>query len=149
MKTSLWPEVVAAAFVALSGFVELHIWSPAYTYFLLMLLVVLDVSTAVLLRQRRYRQRVLLILPAYTLVLAFAHGFGKNEPGLVWLPQAVVVLMVVIHLRRLIRNFGQLDLLDTDMATLMDARLKKRLDEPAAALEQTLLPAPCDEAVPA
>lgn len=149
---SSWlPELATIVYLAVSGFVEVHVWSPAYSYFLLMGMVGLDLSTAVLLHQRRYSKRMLLILPAYTVVLALAHNFGRHEAGLVWLPQGVIMLIVVIHLRRLIRNFGELRLIEEDVATVMDVRLKKRLEEHAVLLEEQALPEPVasDEAVPA
>jgi uncharacterized membrane protein YfhO len=151
-----WPELVAAGCVALSQFVEVHIWSPAYSYFLVMLLVVLDVLTDLVLSQRPWRPKVLLlILPAYTVIMAFAHSFGKNEVALSWLPQAVIVLIVLIHLRRLIRNFSKLHLMDGDVATVLDAKLSRRIEkvdaepEPAAPGTETTQEPVSDEAVPA
>lgn len=155
-----WPEIAAAACVGISQFVELHIWSPAITYFMVMLLVSLDVLTDLALNQRKWRPRVLLlILPAYTVIMAFAHTFGKNEPALSLLPQGIIVLMVVIHLRRLVRNFSKLKLMDGDLATVLDVNLSRRIDrvnaeqelpaEPAAVSAPTPEPAPVDEAVPA
>lgn len=147
---------MAATALAVSQFVEVHVWSPAYTYFMVMLLVVLDVLTDLVLNQRTWRPRILLlILPAYTVVMAFAHTFGKNELALNWLPQGVILLIVVIHLRRLVRNFSRLHLMDGDLAKVLDARLSSRMEKTADELEATPLPTPIpqpvpvDEAVPA
>ncbi|MCC2546408.1 hypothetical protein LJY25_08125 [Hymenobacter sp. BT175] len=127
---ALWISLEVGAVVAgaVSSFVEKHIWSPSYSYFMLMLLLIVDLTATVLLKQRKFRRWWLLILPAYTLVLSFAHSFGTHEPGLIWLPQAVIGLVVLIHLRRLIINFGKLQLMDDDVATVLNARLKRRID---------------------
>jgi hypothetical protein len=153
----LWLSIEALAVAAgvCSSFVETHIWSPAYSYFMLMLMVVLDLAAAWWLNQCQFRRRWLFYLPAYTAVLAFSHSFGKNEPGLVWLPQAVIGLIVLVHLRGLVVKFGKLQLIDADVATVLNTRLRRRIDEDAqtTATEVLSTPEPVNlpthEAVPA
>jgi asparagine N-glycosylation enzyme membrane subunit Stt3 len=75
-------EIFAAVLAAISSFVELHIWSPAYTYFMLLFLVMVDVMVNNHIKGQPNRPKfMLLIMLAYTLVLAFAHAFGKHEVG--------------------------------------------------------------------
>ena len=125
-------ELAAAVLAGFSSFVEVHIWSPSYTYFLLLLLVVLDSALRNKLQKRVPRPlHMLIILVAYTLVLAFAHGFGGHEIGLRWLPQVVLAPLVIFHLRRLIVNLSKLDLMDEDVATLLSVKIGKRAEEPA------------------
>ena len=144
-------EGLAIAASVCTTFVETHIWSPAYSYFALMLMVALDLAASWWLNQRHYRRRWLLILPAYTIVMAFAHTFGTREAGLVWLPQAVIGLMVVVHLRNLVIKLGKLQLMEPDVATVLNTRLKRHLDEDTQTTATEVLPAttPADEAVPA
>lgn len=120
-------ELSAAVLAGFSSFVEIHIWSPAYTYFMLLFLVVVDVTVNNHIKGQRHRPKImLLILLAYTLVLAFANAFGKHEVGLIWLPQVVLAPFVIGHLRRLIRNFGKLSLMEEDTAALLSTNLTGR-----------------------
>ena len=119
-------ELVAVVLAALASFVETHIWSPAYTYYLLLVLVVLDVLTNNLLTKQPLRPRRLAWrLAGYTAVLAFAHGFGEHEKGLFFLTQLVLAPFVLIHLRRLIIAFGKLGLVDSDVAELLERRITR------------------------
>ena len=123
-------ELLAVALAGLSGFVEQHVWSPAYTYYLLLVLVVLDVLTNNLVQGKPLRPRNLLLrLGGYTVVLALAHGFAVHEPGLVWLAQLVLAPFVIVHLRRLIIAFGKLDLVDGDVADLLSRRISARAEQ--------------------
>jgi hypothetical protein len=143
-------ELLAVALAGLSGLVEKHVWSPAYTYYLLLGLVVLDVLTNNLVLGKRLVPRNLVLrLAAYTVILAFAHGFSANEPGLFFLSQLAMAPFVIVHLRRLIISFGKLDLVDGDVATLLSKRIT-RADEAAveAATASAPLPAP-EEPTPA
>jgi hypothetical protein len=132
-------EIGAVTLAPMSTFIEAHIWSPAYTYYLLLVLVVLDVLTNNLLLHKPLLPRNLAFrLAGYTVVLAFAHGFGAHEPGLVWLTQLVLAPFVLIHLRRLIIAFGKLGLVDSDVADLLQRRITRKAesdDEPVAAAE--------------
>ncbi|MVN79127.1 hypothetical protein GO988_22580 [Hymenobacter sp. HMF4947] len=145
-------ELVAVSVAGVSGFVEAHIWSPAYTYYLLLVLVVLDVLTGNLLQKLPLKPRKLAWrLVGYTAILAFAHGFGEHEKGLFFLTQLVLAPFVLIHLRRLIIAFGKLGLVDSDVADLLQRRMTRqaeREEEPAAAPEPTapLEPVPTAEA---
>ncbi len=139
----------------LTGFVETHIWSPAYTYYLLLLLVVLDVLTNNLLTGTRLRpRRLALRLVAYTLVMGFAHGFSEHEKGLFFLSQLTVAPFVIIHLRRLIISLGKLELVDGDVAELLSKRITRAAEEaPVPAAEPAVVPvleaAPLSEPVTA
>ncbi|MGI4871219.1 MAG: hypothetical protein ACRYFX_08585 [Janthinobacterium lividum] len=122
-------ELVAVTLAGLSSFVETHIWSPAYTYYLLLVLVVLDVLTNNLLQKLPLRPRQLAWrLVGYTAVLAFAHGFGEHEKGLFFLTQLVLAPFVLIHLRRLIIAFGKLGLVDSDVADLLQRRITRNAE---------------------
>ncbi|MVN75833.1 hypothetical protein GO988_05790 [Hymenobacter sp. HMF4947] len=139
-------ELVAVSVAGVSGFVEAHIWSPAYTYYLLLVLVVLDVLTNNLLQKLPLKPKKLAWrLVGYTAILAFAHGFGEHEKGLFFLTQLVLAPFVLIHLRRLIIAFGKLGLVDSDVADLLQRRMTRqaeREEEPAAAPEPTAAPEP-------
>lgn len=120
-------EIAAAALAGLTSFVELHVWEPAYTYFLLLFLVVVDTVLRNKLKKRPSRPlHLAVLLLAYTLVLAFAHGFGGHEIGLRWLPQVVLAPLVVFHLRRFIVNLSKIDLMDEEVATLLNLKILKR-----------------------
>jgi hypothetical protein len=141
-------ELLAVVVAGVTGFVEAHVWSPAYTYYLLLVLVVLDVVTNNMLKNEPLKPRKLALrLVGYTAILAFAHGFGEHEKGLFFLTQLVLAPFVLIHLRRLIIAFGKLGLVDKDVADLLERKITRqaeREDEPAAAPE----PAPVAEPVP-
>jgi hypothetical protein len=142
-------ELGAVTLAGVSAFVEAHVWSPAYTYYLLLVLVVLDVLTNNLLNKKPLRPRVLALrLAGYTVVLALAHGFAAHEPGLVWLAQLVLAPFVIVHLRRLIIAFGKLELVDGDVAELLSRRITARAERAAEAeAEAEALPTP--DATPA
>jgi len=136
-------ELGAVTLAGVSAFIEAHVWSPAYTYYLLLVLVVLDVLTNNLLNKKPLRPQVLALrLAGYTVVLALAHGFAAHEPGLVWLAQLVLAPFVIVHLRRLIIAFGKLELVDGDVAALLSRRITAREERAAEAL-------PTPEAAPA
>ncbi|MDO7885375.1 hypothetical protein [Hymenobacter cheonanensis] len=132
-------ELVAVIVAGVSGFIEAHVWSPAYTYYLLLVLVVLDVLTNNLVEKQPFRAKKLAWrLVGYTALLAFAHGFGEHEKGLFFLTQLVLAPFVLIHLRRLIIAFGKLGLVDSDVADLLQRRITRqaeREEEPAAPAE--------------
>jgi hypothetical protein len=131
-------ELGAVTVAGISGFVESHIWSPAYTYYLLLVLVVLDVLTNNLVEKKAFNAKKLAWrLVGYTALLAFAHGFGEHEKGLFFLTQLVLAPFVLIHLRRLIIAFGKLGLVDADVADLLQRRITRKAEsepeaEPAA-----------------
>lgn len=141
-------ELLAVVIAGITGFVEAHVWSPAYTYYLLLVLVVLDVVTNNLVNNEPLKPRKLALrLVGYTAILAFAHGFGEHEKGLFFLTQLVLAPFVLIHMRRLIIAFGKLGLVDKDVAVLLERKITRqaeREDEPAAAPE----PAPVAEPLP-
>lgn len=123
-------ELLAATLAAIGSFVDVHVWSPAYTYFLLVLLVITEALITTWLHRRPLRPlRVAGRVLAYTAVLAFAHGFGKHEPSLAWLPHLVLAPCVVFHLRKLIGAFGALDLVDAEAADLLNIRLTRKQEE--------------------
>lgn len=140
-------ELGAVTLAGVSTFIEAHVWSPAYTYYLLLVLVVLDVLTNNLVNKKPLLPRILALrLAGYTVVLALAHGFAAHEAGLVWLAQLVLAPFVIVHLRRLIIAFGKLELVDGDVAELLSRRITARAER-AAEQEAEALPAP--EAAPA
>ena len=142
-------ELVAVSLAGVGGFVEAHIWSPAYTYYLLLVLVMLDVLTNNLLnRTPLLPRRLALRLAGYTALLAFAHGFGEHEKGLFFLTQLVLAPFVLIHLRRLIIAFGKLGLVDNDVAELLQRRITRSAErdpEPAEAPAPEAVPVPTPE----
>lgn len=139
-------EILAVGLAGAGSFVEVHIWSPAYTYYLLLVLVVLDVLTNNYLLGRRLVPRNLVLrLLAYTVVLGFAHGFAEHEKGLFFLSQLALAPFVIVHLRRLIVAFGKLDLVDREVSDL----LQKRIARAAEQAEEAAPPAPLPEPVPA
>jgi hypothetical protein len=146
-------ELVAVVLAGISGFIEAHVWSPAYTYYLLLVLVVLDVLTNNLVEKKPFNAKALAWrLVGYTAILAFAHGFGEHEKGLFFLTQLVLAPFVLIHLRRLIIAFGKLGLVDKDVADLLQRKITRqaeREDELAAAPEATPAEATLSEPVTA
>jgi hypothetical protein len=141
-------ELAAAVLAGCTSFIEVHVWEPAYTYFLLLFLVTVDSILRNKLKRRPTRPgQLLVVLAAYTLVLAFAHGFGGHEIGLRWLPQVVLAPLVIFHLRRFIVNLGKVDLMDEDVSTLLNLKILRRAElaeaEAAATSESAeLAPAP-------
>jgi hypothetical protein len=148
-------SILELASAALAGvcssvpqFVNDHIWSPAYTYFLLMALVGVDGVVQARVQQKPLRPlRLGLQLLAYTFILAFAHGFAKHEVGLVWLAQVTLAPFVFFHLRRLIISFGKLGLVDNDVAQLLSLKIGRRAEVEEA--KQADAPAPALEPAPA
>jgi hypothetical protein len=141
-------ELLAVVMAGVTGFVEAHVWSPAYTYYLLLVLVVLDVVTNNMLNNEPLKPRKLVLrLAGYTAILAFAHGFGEHEKGLFFLTQLVLAPFVLIHLRRVIIAFGRLGLVEPAVANLLERKIThqaEREDELAAVPEA----APVAEPVP-
>jgi hypothetical protein len=141
-------ELLAVAAAGVSSLIEQHVWSPAYTYYLLLVLVVLDVLTNNLVLGKRLVPRNLALrLVAYTVILAFAHGFSAHEPGLFFLSQLAMAPFVIVHLRRLIISFGKLELVDGDVATLLTKRIARADEAAAEAATKPAAPAP-DEPTP-
>jgi hypothetical protein len=135
-------ELGAVALAGASSFVEVHIWSPAYTYYLLLLLVALEVVVNGYLNKRPLRPRNLALrLLAYTVILGFAHGFAEHEKGLFFLSQLALAPFVIVHMRRLIIALGKLDLVDSDVADL----LQKRIGKAAEATEEPAAPVPAED----
>jgi hypothetical protein len=138
-------QLAAIGVAGVSGFIEKHVWSPAYTYYLLLLLVVLDVLTTNVVQGKRLRPRNLALrLAGYTLILAFAHGFGQHEKGLFFLTQLVIAPFVLVHLRRLIISLGKLEMVDSDVADLLSKRITTRAEAepPVPETEPTPEPEP-------
>lgn len=136
MVTSRLLTVEALAVVAagISGFVDAHIWSPAYSYYSLLVLVVLDVVTNNLVEGKPLVPRNLVLrLLAYTVLLAFAHGFAEHEKGLFFLSQLAMAPFVIVHMRRLIISFGKLDLVEPAVADLLQKRITRAADAAAEA----------------
>ncbi len=129
-------ELLAVGAAGAGSFVEVHIWSPAYTYYLLLVLVVLDLLTNNFLLGKKLVPRNLAFrLVAYTVVLAFAHGFAEHEKGLFFLSQLAMAPFVVVHLRRLIITFGRLDLVDSDVAHLLETRITRAAEAAVSVAE--------------
>ena len=138
-------QLAAIGVAGISGFVEKHVWSPAYTYYLLLVLVVLDVLTNNVVEGKRLRPRNLALrLVGYTLLLALAHGFGEHEKGLFFLTQLVLAPFVLVHMRRLIISLGKLGMVDGDVAELLSKRIKAKAEDetPVAAPEPEPTPEP-------
>ena len=145
-------ELSAVSLAGVSAFVENNIWTPAYTYYLLLVLVVLDVLTNNLVQGKRLRPRNLALrLVGYTVILALAHGFGEHEKGLFFLTQLVLAPFVLVHMRRLIVSLGKLDLVDSDVAELLSRRITRQAerDDVPSAPEAEAEPTPTPEAAPA
>lgn len=140
-------QLAAIGIAGLSGFIEKHVWSPAYTYYLLLVLVVLDVLTNNVVQGKRLRPRNLALrLVGYTLILALAHGFGEHEKGLFFLTQLVLAPFVLVHMRRLIISLGKLGMVDSDVADLLSKRITAKTEaEPPVAEPE---PEPTPEPVP-
>jgi hypothetical protein len=135
-------QLVAIAAAGLSGFVEKHIWSPAYSYYMLLVLVVLDVLTNNLVEGKPLRPRNLALrILGYTVLMSFAHGFGEHEKGLFFIPQLVLAPFVLVHMRRLIISLGKLGWVDSGVADLLSKRITARAEAPEA-------PVPAPEATP-
>lgn len=144
-------QLAAIGIAGVTGFVEKHVWSPAYTYYLLLVLVVLDVLTNNVVEGKPLRPRNLVMrLIGYTLLLALAHGFGEHEKGLFFLTQLVLAPFVLVHIRRLIISFGKLGWVDSDVAQLLSKRITAKAEgetpeptpEPEPTLEPTAEPTP-------
>ena len=142
-------EFAAVVVAGIGGFVEVHIWSPAYTYYLLLVLVVLDVVTNNFLHNKRLIPRNLALrLAAYTVILAFAHGFAAHEPGLFFLSQLAMAPFVIVHMRRLIVSLGKLDLVDSEVADLLEKRITRRAELAAESAEAATMVSPPAEPAP-
>lgn len=143
-------ELSAVSLAGLSSFVETHIWTPAYTYYLLLVLVVLDVLTNNLVQNKPLRPRNLAArLVGYTVILSLAHGFGEHEKGLFFLTQLVLAPFVLVHMRRLIISLGKLDLVDSDVADLLSRRISRQAErEPDLSPEAEPTPTVGAEAAP-
>lgn len=142
-RNLLTPELLAVLAAGLSGFVETHIWSPAYSYYLLLVLVVLDVLINNYLKGQPLRARRLgLRLLGYTVILAFAHGFSKGEPGLFFLSQLALAPFVIIHLRSLIIALGKLGWVDPEVAALLETRIRRRAELEAQRQDEAPAPEP-------
>jgi hypothetical protein len=143
-------EFMAVCLAGISGFVEGHIWSPAYSYYLLLVLVVLDLLTNNFLLGKPMMPRNLVFrLLAYTLILAFAHGFSEHEKGLFFLSQLAIAPFVIVHMRRLIISFGKLGLVDTEVSHLLETRIKRAADQSAEVVPVAPAPEPAAPAEPA
>jgi hypothetical protein len=142
-------QLVAIA-AGLSGFVEKHIWSPAYSYYLLLVLVVLDVLTNNLVEGKPLRPRNLALrLVGYTVLMSFAHGFGEHEKGLFFIPQLVLAPFVLVHMRRLIISLGKLEWVDSGVAELLSKRITARAEAEAPVPAPEATPEPTPEPEPA
>jgi hypothetical protein len=137
-------EVLAVVAAGVSGFVDAHIWSPAYSYYSLLVLVVLDVVTNNLVEGKPLVPRNLVLrLLAYTVLLAFAHGFAEHEKGLFFLSQLAMAPFVIVHLRKLIISFSKLGLVDASVADLLQKRIGRASEVVAdAAAEAAPVPEP-------
>ena len=137
-------EFLAVLAAGISGFVDAHIWSPAYSYYSLLVLVVLDVVTNNLVEGKRLVPKNLALrLLAYTVLLAFAHGFAEHEKGLFFLSQLAMAPFVIVHMRRLIISFGKLDLVEPAVADLLQKRITRASEVAAdAAAEAAPVPEP-------
>ena len=136
-------EFLAVLAAGISGFVDAHIWSPAYSYYSLLVLVVLDVVTNNLVEGKRLVPKNLALrLLAYTVLLAFAHGFAEHEKGLFFLSQLAMAPFVIVHMRRLIISFGKLDLVEPAVADLLQKRITRAADAAAEAVPAPEPPAP-------
>lgn len=143
-------EMLAVVAAGVSGFVDAHIWSPAYSYYSLLVLVVLDVMTNNLVKGEPLVPRNLAMrLLTYTVVLAFAHGFSSHEKGLFFLSQLAIAPFVIIHLRRLIISCAKLKWLEPDVADLLQKRITRAADAAAEAVPTPEPPAPAPIAEPA
>ena len=143
-------ELLAVALAGISSLIEKHVWSPAYTYYLLLVLVVLDVLTNNVVAGKRLRPRNLALrLGGYTLILALAHGFGEHEKGLFFLTQLVLAPFVLVHMRRLIISLGKLGWVDSGVADLLSKRITARAEAEAPVPEPEPTPAPTPEPEPA
>ncbi|MDB5270081.1 MAG: hypothetical protein JWP58_3121 [Hymenobacter sp.] len=141
-------EALAVLAAGISGFVDAHIWSPAYSYYSLLVLVVLDVVTNNLVEGKRLVPRNLVLrLLAYTVLLAFAHGFAEHEKGLFFLSQLAMAPFVIVHLRRLIISFSKLGLVDPSVADLLQKRITRGSEAAAEAVPvpEPAAPAPIEE----
>ncbi|MDB5268221.1 MAG: hypothetical protein JWP58_1261 [Hymenobacter sp.] len=137
-------EALAVVAAGVSGFVDAHIWSPAYSYYSLLVLVVLDVVTNNLVEGKPLVPRNLALrLLAYTVLLAFAHGFAEHEKGLFFLSQLAMAPFVIVHLRKLIISFSKLGLVDPSVADLLQKRITRASEVAAdAAAEAAPVPEP-------
>ena len=136
-------EFMAVLAAGISGFVDAHIWSPAYSYYSLLVLVVLDVATNNLVDGKPLVPRNLVLrLLAYTVLLAFAHGFAEHEKGLFFLSQLAMAPFVIVHMRRLIISFGKLDLVEPAVADLLQKRITRAADAADAAAQAAPAPEP-------
>ena len=143
-------EFLAVLAAGISGFVDAHIWSPAYSYYSLLVLVVLDVVTNNLVEGKRLVPKNLALrLLAYTVLLAFAHGFAEHEKGLFFLSQLAMAPFVIVHMRRLIISFGKLDLVEPAVADLLQKRITRAADAAAEAVPAPEPPAPAPIEEPA
>lgn len=138
-------EFLAVVAAGISGFVDAHIWSPAYSYYSLLVLVVLDVVTNNLVEGKPLVPRNLVLrLLAYTVLLAFAHGFAEHEKGLFFLSQLAMAPFVIVHMRRLIISFGKLDLVEPAVADLLQKRITRAAEAAAEAAPEPPAPAPTE-----
>lgn len=124
-------DSIAAAAGVVTATVQGFIWEPAITYYVVILLVVVDFLTGVSVAikannvETRKAMRLVYKILAYTLIMVVAHNIGRSEPALFWLPQAVVTPIVLILLMSTIKNLSLLNVLPAHVAKFLYNSLDK------------------------
>lgn len=125
-------QVLAGLAAVVAGFVDAFIWSPAISYFALVLLLLTDTVLTDTVRRAPFRPIwIALQLVAYTFVLALAHTFGKHEPLLSWLPHLVFAGIVGFHFLSLLKALGKLHLMREELTDLLSVKLTRKFNETA------------------
>lgn len=160
LKYGAWIHILAAVVGFITSFVNAHIWSPASTYYMVLVLVLFDFGTGVLVGIRSARgfetrkaKKILLTLCAYTACMFFAHNFAKHEPGLFWMPQTVLAPIVVINFLSFAKNCSLLGWLPEKVSQVLYKNIDRyKNPEPLINPTNETLPIPAESesaAVPA
>ena len=130
-KNAVLIDIGAALIGGLSSFVNAHIWFPEQTYYMVLALVAIDFITGVLVGHRspvgfetRKAKKAIPTLIAYTGCMVFAHKFSV-EPGLFWMPQTVLLPIVVINFTSSVKNCSLLGWLPTSIADVLYKNIDK------------------------
>jgi phage-related holin len=146
LKPSVWVLAqltgwsLAALLSYLDAVVATHVWHPSLTYYLMVVLLLADFLTGAGLAWRhnafetRKALRVVWKLVSYTFLLAMAHNLGRAERLFGWLPEAVLVPIILLLLMSLLKNLSLLGWIEPRLA----AWLYRKVD----VYKNTLPPAP-------
>ncbi len=134
----------------LPKFVEAYIWSPSTTYFILLLVVILDAAGRAYLANHtlwKAAKAAGLLMGGYTLILTIAYWL-RAEPSMMWLRFVVLPPAIAYELRSLIRTLRALRMMNADTADLLTTNITRKV-QPAEDAPAEPEPVPAPEPTPA